>query len=338
MKSHTKYYFILITLILVFFIIDLNIGSYYISFKDILSAIFGGDVESENIKTIVLEFRLPRAITAAITGMALSVCGLLMQSYFRNPLAGPYVLGVSSGASFGVAVFLLLGSSVVAGFGNIGMSVFALAGSFFTMFVLLTFGKSFKGNASLLIIGLMLSIFLGALINILEYFSKPNELQSFVLWTFGSLNGVEWKELLIIIPVISVALLYTFKLTKPLNAILLGERYAQSMGISIEKLKWQIIIITTILTAIITAYCGPIAFIGIATPHLVRYWIKTSNHAIILPLVILTGTLIMLICDILSQVPGFSFVLPINVITSLFGAPIVILVIIKNMKQYTINE
>lgn len=287
--------------------------------------------------SIIAESRLPQAITALMVGAALSVAGLLMQTLFRNPLAGPGILGVSSGASLGVAIFTLLGgfslsSSIGIILNELNLLLAASFGSFSTLLLVLLFSNYIKNNVSLLIIGLMIGYLASSLIGFLQFISHQQQIHSFVLWGLGSFRNVSSSQ----IPILSVLSIlgigFSFLFIKPLNLLLLGENYASNLGINIKQTRFFLILIAGVLTAIATAYAGPISFIGLAVPHLSRMIFKVSDHKILLPGIILTGTAIALACSLIAKLPGLDQAIPINTVTSLFGAPLVVYFIIKNSR------
>ena len=335
MKPEAKYRitFLSLSLVLVLlFFADLFLGFVSISPSGVINALFGSD---ENVYSkIVIDFRLPKAITAVLTGMSLSICGMLMQTLFRNPLAGPYVLGISSGASLGVAIIMmsgtLLGFEMSALSGKIGIALAACTGGFLSVLLILMISRRIKSNVTLLLVGIMIGHIAGAIQSVLEYITSAESLKGFVIWSMGSLGNITWDEMYIYVPVIVLACLFSFTLVKPLNALLLGESYAFSLGVNVKATRLKIIIITGILAGITTAFCGPIAFIGIAMPHVCRMLFKTSNHRILIIANLLCGAIALLVCDVLCQLPGTGFVLPINVATSLIGAPVVIWLILKH--------
>jgi iron complex transport system permease protein len=327
--------FLIISVFLIFFVlINLSLGSVNIPFKSVIQTLTGSNTPKESWQYIILDYRLPKAITAILVGAGLSISGLLMQTLFRNPLAGPFVLGISSGASLGVAL-LVLGISVFSGsmvgiaFSNFGISIAASIGSLLVLSAVMVVARKVKNTMSILIIGLMFGSFTAAIISVLAYFSPAEKLQQYVFWTFGSLGNLGWSEIsiLTIISLLCIGLLAT--IIKPLNSLLLGENYAISLGVNIKKTRNTTLIITGILTGVITAFSGPIAFIGLAVPHLTKLIIKTSNHRILLPAVAIIGAIIMLISDTIAQLPTSEYTLPINAVTSLFGAPIVIWLLIR---------
>jgi iron complex transport system permease protein len=333
MKQPALKFTLLAILVLIFFVLDLVFGSVTIPFKDFFKLLLGDEIK-ESWRYIILDFRLPKAITAILAGASLSVAGLLMQTLFRNPLAGPFVLGVSSGASLGVALYIMGGSFFISTIGlasisNVGIILSAVIGALAAMFLVIIAGAKLKNNLTLLIVGIMFGSLTSAVVSILQYFSTAENIQRFVVWTMGSLSAVSMSEIAYIAPLIIITLIVCVTLQKPLNTILLGENYAKSLGTNIDKIRMTLLVITGILAGVITAYTGPIAFIGIAIPHLSRNLFKTSNHSILIPSVILIGSIFMLICDIFSQLPGNSSTLPINSVSAIFGAPIVIWIIMK---------
>ncbi|PQJ77904.1 FecCD family ABC transporter permease [Polaribacter porphyrae] len=338
-KNYTKHFIILSVLLAVLFFVNISLGSVSIPFKDILNSLFGGVVSKESWETIILNFRLPKAITAILVGSGLSVAGLLMQTLFRNPLAGPFVLGISSGSSLGVAV-LILGSSVFGGFllsssiSNWSLPIAASLGALLVLSAVIIAANKVRNTMSILIIGLMFGSLTSAIISVLAYFSEAEQIQQYLFWSFGSLGNLSWKELSIFFGFYIVGLLGTFFIIKPLNSYLLGENYAKSLGINIKKSRNIILVITSILTGVITAFSGPIAFIGLAIPHIARLLFTSSNHKILLPASAILGAIILLICDCIAQLPTSEFTLPINAITSLFGAPVVIWLLVKKKKIF----
>jgi iron complex transport system permease protein len=274
-----------------------------------------------------------------MVGSGLSISGLLMQTLFRNPLAGPFVLGISSGASLGVAL-LILGSSLFGGIllsssvTNWTLPVAASLGAFLVLSAVIITANSVRNTMSILIIGLMFGSFASAIISVLAYFSEAAKLQQFLFWSFGSLGNLSWNELLVFGIFYALAMCGIFPILKSLNSLLLGENYAKSLGIPIQKSRNIILLITSLLTGVITAFSGPIAFIGLAVPHLARMFFSTSNHKVLVPATALIGAIVLLICDIIAQLPTSEYTLPINAITSLFGAPIVIWLLIRKKKLF----
>ncbi|QXP74815.1 iron ABC transporter permease [Tenacibaculum sp. AHE15PA] len=325
---------------LIFFLfLNISLGSVSIPIDDIFNALTGGVASKDSWQTIILNFRLPKAVTAIMVGSGLSICGLLMQTLFRNPLAGPFVLGISSGASFGVAL-LILGSGLFGGifvsiaFSNWALAIAASLGSFFVLFAVIIAANKVRNTMSILIIGLMFGSLTSAVISVLSYFSEAEQIQQYMFWSFGSLGNLTWTELTVFGIIYSIGILGTFSIIKPLNSFLLGENYAKSLGINIKKSRNIILLITSLLTGVITAFSGPIAFIGLAVPHISKMIFSTSNHKTLLPATALLGAIVLLICDAIAQLPTSEFTLPINAITSLFGAPVVIWLLVRKKKIY----
>ena len=329
--------FILVALALMF-LVNVSLGSVYIPFEEIVNSILTGESEKDTWRYIVLNYRLPKAMTAVLVGSGLSLSGLLMQTLFRNPLAGPYVLGISSGASLGVAL-LLLGSSVAGGsllmLGNshVMISVAASLGAFGVLTAVMVVSRQLKNTMSILIVGLMFSSLSAAVISVLAYFSSAESLQRYTFWGFGSLGNLTWTELMVFGVLYLVALLLLLPSIKPLNSLLLGENYAKSIGIEMKRTRNLILLSTSLFTGVITAFSGPIAFIGLAAPHLTKLMLNTSDHRVVLPAAALFGALIMLISDTIAQMPGSEYTLPINAITTLFGAPIVIWLLLRKRRM-----
>lgn len=330
-----KMIFLLLLLILfASFFLSLSLGSVGIPLKGIISALLG---TSDNLvwQNIILNFRIPKSLTAMLAGSALAISGLQMQTLFRNPLAGPFILGISSGAGLGVALVIFMGILLggfleLSGIGRSWLLVVASAlGSFLVLGVVLIASFRIRSSVSLLIIGLMFGSAVSAIVSIMQYFSKAENIQAYVIWSFGSLGSISKAELMIMAPIILLALIGSFMLSKPLNLLLLGEAYAESSGLKLTKSRTLIIINTSLLAGTVTAFCGPIAFIGLAIPHIARMLFNTSNHLLLTPLVILLGATLLLVFDIIAQLPGSESTLPINAITSLFGAPFVIWLILR---------
>lgn len=335
--NHSIKSLLLVLLIFITFLLDVSIGSIEIPFGEVIKILLNYAATNETWQIIVLKIRLPNALTAVLAGSALSVAGLLMQTLFRNPLAGPSILGLTSGAGLGVALVMLasgagFGLSILGNWtvwGNTLVVLAAIAGSILVMCLVLMIALWIQDNVSLLIVGMMIGNLTASVVALLQYYSSPEELQTYLLWTFGSLGGLGEIQLMILGFAVFVGLFYSFLLAKNLNLLLLGENYAQSMGLSIFQIRMQVIFLTSILAGSITAFCGPIGFVGIAVPHLTRGIFKTSKHQILIPYTCLIGILLMLACDILSKLPNYHSVLPINVITALVGSPVVIWVILQ---------
>ncbi len=326
--------FISLTLILgILFILNLFIGSVSIPFDEILEILSGKGNPEDPMNFIILGSRLPQAVTAMLAGAALTVSGLMLQTAFRNPLAGPSVLGITSGASLGVAlVILLLGGSVsAAGYswgGYMAILIGAFAGSMAIMALLLLFSIWLRNDLMLLITGIMVGYLTSSVITLLNYMSTAEGIQGYAMWGMGNFNGVSSGQLPLFSVMICVGLILSILMVKPLNIILLGENYALNLGVSMHKVRNMLLITTGLLTAVVTAYCGPVAFIGLAVPHIVRMIFRTSDHRIIIPGSILTGGVIGLLCNLICVLPG-DILLPLNGVTPLIGVPVILYVIFK---------
>jgi len=329
MKSRSLILFLTLSFLTVnLFLSDLAWGSIHISLREIIDVFFrksGDGINSE----ILLNFRLPKAITAVLAGASLSVAGLMMQTLFRNSLADPYILGVSSGASLGVALVMMAASVLPVAFVSSGWALIVAAIIGASVVLVLVVGVSFKVHnaVSLLIVGLMFGTIAGSLVSVLQNFSNPDAIKLFVMWTFGSLSAVTWGYMSVLLPVVLVGLGMAFSLQKRLDGLLLGENYARGLGISIQQTRFLIVIATGLLAGGITAFTGPIAFVGVAIPHIARGLFRVSSHKVLLPATILCGASLLLICDIITQIPTYT--LPINTVSALFGAPIIIWIILK---------
>ena len=319
------------------FLLNISLGSVHIPVGDIASSLSGGQAGKNSWEIIIWNYRLPKAITAILVGMGLSISGLLMQTLFRNPLAGPYVLGLSSGASLGVA-FIILGSGLLPSFLSVfflssyGIVLASCLGSLMVLLAVLVVSQRLRDTMAILIVGLMFGSFTSAIIGVLSYFSTAEELQKFTFWSLGSLGNLSWTNILILSVCCLIGLLLSALCIKPLNGLLLGERYAKSLGINFKKTRLIIIIATSLLAGSITAFAGPIAFIGLAVPHISKMVFQTSSHYILFWGTLLFGAIILLVCDTVSQMPGNDFTLPINAITSIVGAPIVVWLLVRKRK------
>jgi iron complex transport system permease protein len=335
-KNYKGFFTFLIGMLFLCIIFNLGHGSVDIPLWEAIKITLGYPTTKPTFEYILLDYRIPKAITALLTGGSLGVCGLIMQTYFRNPLAGPYVLGISSGASLGVAI-LLMGSSVFGGWFTLGevgfrwaIMIAASIGSISVFSLILLASLKLKNSTSLLILGLMFGSLTAAIVNILMFFGSKEALQKYIFWSFGSLGNMNTSELKILSLFIMIGLIMSVFAIKNLNSLMLGETYAQSLGVSLKKSRYLIVISSSLLAGATTAFVGPIGFIGLAAPHLVRLLIpSTRDHKIILPAVFLGGALLLLICDSISQLPGSAAVLPINGITSLIGAPLIIFLILR---------
>ncbi|MEL7645537.1 MAG: iron ABC transporter permease [Anaerolineaceae bacterium] len=322
--------------------LSLSLGSVSIPLKQIFGIFLGKPALRESWTTIVLNFRLTKALTAVLVGAALSVAGLQMQTMFRNPLADPFILGINSGASLGVALAVLAigatGSILLAGIstaGDLGLALAASIGAGLVLGLILLVGQRVKNPTTLLILGLMFGYAASAVTSLLIYFSLPERIQAYTVWSYGSFSGVTWSQLQVMAPVILVGLGLTVFLPKPLNALLLGEEYARSMGVNTRWTRVLILLSASILAGTVTAFCGPIGFLGVAVPHLCRNLLRSADHKLLLPAVGILGAALALLADAIAQLPGSQYVLPINVVTSLFGAPFVVWVIIRQRKGRT---
>ena len=328
MRNHPTILFtLLIVLCAVLFVVDIAVGSVAIPLSEVVVALFGGG--SAEVRSIIVDIRLVRAVVAVLAGVALSVSGLEMQVLFRNPLAGPYVLGVSAGASFGVALFLLgapiFGIAISPAIQSIGTAGAAWIGAAVVLMMVVALSRHIKDIMVILILGMMLSSGVGAVVEIMQYFSNEASLKSYVVWTMGSLGDVTATQLWVIVPVILAGLAMAVATIKPMNMLLAGERYAASMGLNISRSRTLILASTTLLAGTVTAFCGPVGFVGIAVPHIARMLFRSADHRILLPATILSGVVMMLVGDILAK----YFVLPINTITALMGIPIVVYIVMR---------
>jgi cobalamin transport system permease protein len=333
---------VLLCLVILLFMVDILAGPVSIPLKKVLDILFAGDASNPVWRTIVSDFRIPKALTALFAGAALSVSGLQMQTVFRNPLAGPYVLGISSGASLGVAL-VVMGFSPLFVMGSINplsawaQIMAAWIGAAAVMILIMAVSLRVRDIMTILILGVLFGSAATALVNILQYFSHQSQLKAFMIWSMGSLGSVTKDQLAILAVTVASGLLLAILSGKMLNVLLLGESYAKSMGLNLLFSRAVIFISTSILTGSVTAFCGPIGFIGIAVPHLTRMIFKTSDHRLLIPAVILTGGIVMLLSDILSQIPGSDNVLPINSVTSLIGIPVVVWIVFRNLKVAVIK-
>ena len=317
----------LFLLMLILALLDVCCGSVWIS----PLSTFNSQLSTLNSQ-LLLHLRLPKMLTAILAGASLSVAGLMMQTLFRNPLAGPYILGVSSGASLGVALVTMCGTFLTF---NFQLSTFnsqliasaAILGSILTMLLVMAFARRIRSNVTLLIVGMMVGNIAGALVNMIQNFANPDSLKLFIVWTLGSLSGVSWDELPTLAICILIATIVVLMLIKPLNGLLLGEDYARVLGIHIERTRWMMVLASCLLAGSVTAFCGPIAFIGVAVPHIARGIFATSNHRLTVPASALIGANILLVCDILCNIGTYS--LPISTMSALFGAPIILWIVLK---------
>jgi iron complex transport system permease protein len=316
------------------FFASISLGSVAIPFKEVYTSLTGGQASKSTWEYIIINYRLPKAITAVLVGTGLSISGLLMQTLFRNPLAGPYVLGLSSGASLGVA-FVILGAGFLPSFlrtialSSYGIVLASTLGSTLVLLVVLLVSQKLRDTMAILIVGLMFGSFTTAIVSVLTYFSTAEQLQKFTFWSLGSLGNLSWNSISVLLVCVCFGLLLSASSIKPLNALLLGENYAKSMGLNFKRARLIIIFATSILAGSITAFAGPIAFVGLAVPHIAKLTFHTSNHTILFWSTLFFGAIIMLFCDIVSEMPGFDVTLPINAITSIIGAPVVIWLLVR---------
>lgn len=327
---------ILPLLLIALFLINVARGSITIPMRDIFLILTGGEGFDPIYKDILLNFRLTKALTCILAGAGLAVSGLQMQTLFRNALAGPDVMGLTSGASLAVALVFMGQSAGIVFFTNSGWTT-ALAASLgcLGIFAIMTLvSRTLTDNVSLLLVGLMIGAGTSSIVSVLQYLSRAEELQGFLIWTFGSLGNLGWKEIQILSVLLIIGITTAFLLSKSLNAWMLGDNYARSLGINVKRSRIWIILSASLLTGGITAFCGPLAFVGLAVPHLVKLLLPVSNHRILIPAVAVGGACLLLFCDIVSHVPGYAQILPINAITALIGAPVVIWVILKHKRIY----
>jgi iron complex transport system permease protein len=317
------------------FLADIGLGSVPISLENLLSGLFSNT--NSVYSDIIWQFRLPKAITCLLAGAALATGGLMMQTLFRNALAGPDVLGLSSGASLLVALLLMIGQTGSLFLQTLstspwGLVIAASVGGILVFSLVIIVAQFIRDNTSLLIIGLMISAATSSIVAVLQFISRAEDLQTFMIWSLGSVGSSNWQEIQVLAIVVLIGITTSFFLLKSLNSWLLGENYARSIGININRSRFLIVVATSVLAGSVTAFCGPIAFVGLAVPHLIRLMIPTSEHKLLLPSVIIGGGCLLLFCDILSQLPGNTQILPLNAVTSMIGAPLVIWMVIRNKK------
>ncbi len=328
--NRTSIYFLLLSAALVaLFLVDLAVGSVDLPMGEVWAALTGGACD-ETVRDIVLKFRLLKAITAVAAGAALSASGLQMQTLFRNPLAGPYVLGISSGAGLGVALFLLgaplLGVAGHSAVQSLGIAGAAWIGAAAVLFMIMAVSRRIKDIMVILILGMMFGSGVSSVVEILQYLSDEAALKSFVIWTMGSLGDVTSTQLWLLLPAIFAGLLISVAVIKPLNLLLLGENYARTMGLRVQRVRTLLFLSTVLLAGTVTAFCGPVGFIGLAVPHLARMLFATADHRILMPASMIAGAVLLLLCDLVSKL----LALPINTVTALMGIPVVILVVVRN--------
>ena len=331
---------LLLVAIALLFVINLAIGSIDIPMKDVVAILLGNDETSEIWQNIILKSRVPQALTATMAGAGLAISGLQMQTVFHNPLAGPSVLGVSSGASLGVAFVVLLSGAIgnvalsrMGYLGDTALSIAAIIGSLSVMGLIVWISQRVKGNVTLLIIGVMIGYLASAIIGILKFFSPEEDVKAFVVWGLGSFSRVSGDQMVLFVVIMAILIPLSMLLIKTLNLMLLGDEYAKNLGLDINRARTLIILSAGILIAIVTAYCGPIMFIGLAVPHLCRAVFRSSNHRILMPGTMLMGAALALVCNLLARMPGFEGVLPVNSVTALIGAPVIAVVLFRRRNR-----
>lgn len=347
-RRHRLWLFGVLGLVLLLvFMLSLALGSVSIPLAEIVTILTGGEPARATWAEIVLRFRLPKALTAVLAGAALAVSGLQMQTLFRNPLADPFVLGINSGASLGVALIVLAagvttglgsGTRLLAGIsliGDMGITVSAVTGSIAVLLLVMAVAQRVQSTMTLLILGLMFGYATSALVSVLLYFSIAERIQAYISWTFGNFGGVTWSQMRVMAPSIGFGLATAYVLMKPLNALLLGETYARSMGLNVRWARVAIIFSAAVLAGVVTAFCGPIGFLGIAVPHFCRSLFNTSDHRVLLPAVTLLGAILAIVADLVAGLPGSQLTLPLNAVTALIGAPVVTWMILRrrNLRQ-----
>ena len=330
----------LVVAIFVMVIVNLFIGTVRIPVAEICKILIGQGSESEIWTNIILSSRLPQVLTAIVAGAGLAVSGLMMQTIFHNPLAGPSILGISNGASLGVAIVVLLsgqlGGTALSSLGYLGdaaVSVAAIIGAIAVLMLILWISGKVRGNVTLLIIGVMIGYLATAVIGVLKFLSPEEDVKAFVVWGLGSFSRVSGDKMILFVVLMCILLPLSFLLVKPLNAMLLGDRYAANLGVNVKRARTWIIVCSGLLVAIVTAYCGPIMFIGMAVPHLARGIFRTSDHWRLMPATALCGAALALVCNLIARMPGFEGAMPVNSVTALIGAPIIIAVLFKRRKN-----
>jgi iron complex transport system permease protein len=330
----------LIAAIVVLGVVNLLLGSVKIPLGDVCRILLGADDVSEIAQNIIWKSRLPQVLTAIVAGAGLAVSGLQMQTVFRNPLAGPSVLGISNGAALGVAMVVLLsgqlGGIALSRLGYLGdaaMSVAAVVGAMAVMLLIVWVSQKVKGNVTLLIIGVMIGYLANAIIGVLKFLSPEEDVKAFVVWGLGSFSRVSGDEMILFVVLMCILIPLSFLLVKPMNILLLGDRYASNLGLDVQRSRMLVIISSGVLVAIVTAYCGPIMFIGLAVPHLARAIFRTSDHRILMPATALCGAVLALVCNFIARMPGFEGALPVNSVTALVGAPVIASVLFRRRQS-----
>ena len=325
LKRSGAYFLVSAIALLVLMAADLVLGSASLSVRDLFTTDLGKD--------ILVNFRIPKAVVALVSGMALAVCGLQMQTLFRNPLADPYILGVSSGAGLGVALYIM-GTSLMGGGGgsvlnSLGSAGAALGGAAVVTVLIIYVSNRVKGSLTLLIFGVMIGFIASALVNLLQYTSNAHSLKAYVLWTMGSFAALDWLKIGILCALVLIGLVLAVMNIKDLNAILPGDSYASSMGLDVKRIRMRILVSTTLLSGAVTAFCGPIGFLGIAVPHIARFIFRNADHRVLLPASALLGGCLTLLADTLSELPGTGSVIPINTVAALLGIPVILVILFR---------
>ena len=331
---------LLLVAIALLVVVNMLIGSVRIPVEQVCSILIGRGSQSEIYTNIVLSSRLPQVLTAIVAGAGLAVSGLQMQTVFRNPLAGPSVLGISNGSALGVAFVVLLSGQLggvalsrLGYLGDVAISVAAIVGALAVLLLIVWIAQRVKGNVTLLIIGVMLGYLATAIIGVLKFLSPEEDVKAFVVWGLGSFSRVSGDQMVLFVVLMSLLLPLSFLLVKPMNMLLLGERYAANLGLHVQRARMQIIVCSGVLVAIVTAYCGPIMFIGLAVPHLARALFRTSDHRLLMPATALCGAALALVCNFIARMPGFEGALPVNSLTALVGAPVIAVVLFRRRKE-----
>ena len=340
MKRYTLSFILIFLSVILFFILNLVLGTISIPFSSVWNILWGLGEETEIWQNIIWKSRFPQTMTALVAGAGLSISGLQMQTVFRNPLAGPSELGISSGASLGVAFIILLSGSIggvalnkLGVFGEVAVSIAAIAGAMAVMLIIIGISQRVKGNVILLIIGVMIGYIATAVIGVLKFFSNEEDVRTYVIWGLGSFSKVSGGQVYTFVCIMIVLVPLSFLLIKTLNLMLLGDGYARNLGLNIRRARLYVITCSCVITAMVTAYCGPIVFLGLAVPHLCRAIFVSSDHRVLMPAVTLTGASLALLCNLIARMPGFEGALPINSVTALIGAPVIISVLFGKRKS-----
>ncbi|MBQ9231744.1 MAG: iron ABC transporter permease [Prevotella sp.] len=340
MRSHVVSYLLLFLGIVLLFVLNLLLGTVKIPVGEVVATLIGSQEVSEIHRNIIWSSRVPQALTAMVAGAGLAVSGLQMQTVFRNPLAGPSVLGISNGASLGVACVVLMSGSLggvalsrLGYLGDVAMSIAAIIGSLAVMALILYVSQKVKGNVTLLIIGVMIGYLATAIIGVLKFFSAEEDIKAYVVWGLGSFSRVSGNQMVLFVILMAILLPLSMLLVKTMNLLLLGDGYARNLGLNIRRARMLVILCSGVLVAIVTAYCGPIMFIGLAVPHLCRTIFNSSDHRILMPGTLLAGAALALLCNLIARMPGFEGALPVNSVTALVGAPVIASVLFRRRKD-----